>query len=303
MNRNQGRVNNPGTGDEGSDSLEIEESVPSLNVTPTNPPQPGFGAATGDLTWTNPTYYVTLPSRGRFYPPGHPLHNQEQLEIKYMTAAEEDLLTSQALLKKGIAVERVLENLLVDKSVKVDDLMLGDKNALTIGARITGYGSAYKALVTCPACGEDTDFEFNLENIKANDWEEALDLIDAQLTPRNTILMKLPVTEVEVELRFMTGRDEKKLAEEAKRKSRKNMQSTSLTDSLRTFIVSINGIDSPFAIANFVQSMPAQDSRKLRVAYGLVAPNVDMIQEFECDKCGHNADLEVPLGANFFWPQ
>ena len=275
--------------------------MPSLNVAPTNPLNPTFGQPGGDLTWTNPTHYVDLPSRGRFYPPEHPLHNKEQVEIKYMTAAEEDLLTSQSLLQKGIAVERVLESLLVDKNVRVDDLMLGDKNALTIGARITGYGSMYKAMVTCPSCGQDSDYEFDLTKIESNAWEAALPAVGT-MTPNNTMLVRLPVTDVEVEVRFMTGHDEKKLAEEAKRKSRKNMPSTSLTDSLRTFIVSVNGIDSPFAIANFVQTMPAQDSRKLRLIYGMIAPNIDMTQEFECDKCGHNADLEVPLGANFFWP-
>ena len=104
-------------------------------------------AAGSQFNWALPTEFVELPSKGRFYPPGHPLHNETTVEIKYMTAKEEDILTDRALLKKGIAIDRVLENLIVDQRVKLDDLLIGDKNAILVKARTTGYGSEYETRV------------------------------------------------------------------------------------------------------------------------------------------------------------
>ena len=92
----------------------------------------------GLLSFVAPTEFVNLPSQGKFYPPEHPLHNKDVVEIKYMTAKHEDILTSQTLLRKGVAIDRLIENLIIDKSIKLDSLLLGDKNAITIAARKTG---------------------------------------------------------------------------------------------------------------------------------------------------------------------
>jgi hypothetical protein len=86
-----------------------------------------------------PTEFVDMPSKGKYYPKEHPFHNKESVEIKFMTAKEEDILTSRALLKKGIAIDRMLQSILME-NVDVDSLLVGDKNALVVAARITGYG-------------------------------------------------------------------------------------------------------------------------------------------------------------------
>ena len=101
------------------------------------------------FNWSVPTEFVELPSEGTFYPPGHPLHNERTIEIRFMTAKEEDILTSQSLLRKGIAFDKVLENLIVEK-VDLDSLLVGDKNALMIAARALGCGKDYKVTVTDP---------------------------------------------------------------------------------------------------------------------------------------------------------
>ena len=100
-----------------------------------------------------PTEFVDLPSKGRYYPQNHPLCNQETIEIKQMTAKEEDMLSSRALLKSGVAIDRVLQSLVMDKTIKVDSLLVGDRNALLIAARVSGYGEDYETSVSCPACG------------------------------------------------------------------------------------------------------------------------------------------------------
>jgi predicted RNA-binding Zn-ribbon protein involved in translation (DUF1610 family) len=294
MSRNKGRVSP-------TEEDVLEQEVPSGY--PEYPNRPPTTDDSGGFNWTNPTYFVNLPSKGRFYPPGHPVHNKEAIEIKYMTAKEEDFLTSQPLIRKGIAIDRVLESVIIDKSIHIDDLLLGDRNALMIGTRITGYGEEYKVEVTCPKCGKESDYEFDLEKIGTNDYEEQIKELGCEFTPRNTVSVDLPLSKVNVEIRLLNGHDEKNLTEQANKKSKKNMPTSNLTDQLRAFIVSVNGIDSPFAVANFVSQMPARDSKFLRDLYVSIAPNVDLVQEFECQKCGHEADMEVPLGVGFFWPE
>ena len=90
----------------------------------------------GTLSYVAPTEHVELPSEGRYYPPGHPLYKQDTVEIRYMTARDEDILSSQALLRKGLAIDRMLENLFTNQEITVDDLLVGDKNALVLAARI-----------------------------------------------------------------------------------------------------------------------------------------------------------------------
>ena len=117
----------------------------------------------GALSYTVPTEFVELPSRGVFYPEGHPLSGQDTVEIKYMTAKEEDVLSSQALIKKGVVIERLLENLLVDKTISPKTLVVGDRNAIMVAARISAYGSEYETRITCPVCSTSLPFAFDLK--------------------------------------------------------------------------------------------------------------------------------------------
>ena len=198
MSRNKGRVSPP------AEEEVLEQEVPTgYPEYPTQPPT----ASDNGFNWTNPTYFVDLPSKGRFYPPSHPVHNKETIEIKYMTAKEEDFLTSQPLIRKGIAIDRVLESVIVDKSIHIDDLLLGDKNALMIGTRITGYGEEYKVEITCPKCGKESDYEFDLEKVGTNDYEEQIKELGCEFTPRNTVSVDLPTSKVNVEIRLLNGLD------------------------------------------------------------------------------------------------
>jgi len=149
-------------------------------------------AAGSQFNWALPTEFVELPSKGKYYPPGHPLHNQATVEIKYMTAKEEDILTDRALLKKGIAIDRVLENLIVNKAIKLDDLLVGDKNAILVKARTTGYGSSYDTRVICPNCLTPCEHSFDLEELGHIDFEQSLEDDEVELTESNTFsLMKI----------------------------------------------------------------------------------------------------------------
>ena len=102
------------------------------------------------LNFVTPTQFVDLPSKGKGYPQGHPLCGKETVEIKFMTAKDEDILTSKDLLKKGVAIDRLIQNLLVDKNIRSSDILLGDRNAIIISARSSGFGHLYNTNVTCP---------------------------------------------------------------------------------------------------------------------------------------------------------
>ncbi len=148
-----------------------------------------------------PTEIIDLPSEGRLYPKEHPL-SEGKIEIKYMTAKEEDILTSQNLIKKGLAIDTLLQSLIVDKDIHLDDLILGDKNAVMVAARILAYGPEYTCEVTNPNTGETIEYTFNLadcpfkklpEDVKENKFE-------------------IDITNIKKKINFklLTGKDEKK---------------------------------------------------------------------------------------------
>jgi hypothetical protein len=106
------------------------------------------------LSFSIPTEFVDLPSGGKFYGPDHPCHGRDSVEMRFMTAKEEDILTSRTLIKKGIVIDRLLQSMVVEKHLNIDDLLIGDKNALVIAARISGFGEEYDTRVSCASCGE-----------------------------------------------------------------------------------------------------------------------------------------------------
>ena len=111
------------------------------------------------------------------------------------------------------------------------------------------------------------------------------------------------MTDATVECRLLTGADELRLQKESERKARRNIEESSLTDQFRAFIVSVNGDTSPITIASFIQAMPARDSRMLRGFYSAIVPSIDLSQTYNCTSCGYEADMEVPLTVDFFWPK
>ena len=271
------------------------------------PPQEGSPPAMGqdsnpNLSFATPTMFVDLPSRGLFYPEGHPLHNAEQTEIRFMTAKEEDILTSQSLLKKGVAIDRMLESIIVDKSIKLTDMLVGDKNALIIAARISGFGAEYGVNITCPSCGEQGEHPFDLEELKSNSWEDHEDL-KIERTSNGRFVVTPPTTGVAVELRLLVGEDEKYLTKLAANKKKKKLPETTMTDQLRRVITSINGDSGRPVIESFISNAPAIDTRYIRAVYRKVVPNINMKQEYSCKNCGFESEMEVPLTAKFFWTE
>ncbi|MAG25197.1 hypothetical protein CMI47_06420 [Candidatus Pacearchaeota archaeon] len=248
-----------------------------------------------------PTEFVELPSGGKYYAEDHPLHNAESIEIRQMTAKEEDLLTSRTLIKKGVALDRVIKNIIVDRRINPDTLLTGDRNAIIIATRITGYGHIYETKVSCPNCAAQQQYSFDLTEATVYDGADPDE--DDQVNDHGdgTFTTTLPRIKLPVTFRLLTGKDERSLMAgmETDRK-RKNEQS--ITRQLRNMIVAVDGQNAPQVIDYLVDHLPSMDSRQLRMCYRLAAPNVDLTQHFECAECDFAQDMEVPLTADFFWP-
>jgi len=256
-------------------------------------------AQAGGFSFVVPTEFVELPSQGKFYPEGHPLHGQDSIEIRQMTAKEEDMLTSRTLLKKGVALDRVISSLIVNKAIDPDSILVGDRNAIIIATRVSGYGNTYETTVTCPNCQTKQEYSFNLNHANIYNGEEARDL-GVKTNEDGTFNVSLPRTGVDVQFRLLNGRDEKSFLSGMK-SDRKTKAEKNITRQLAAIVVSLNGDNSMQAKQYFIDNVPSIDSRHLRLAYRLAAPNVDLTQHFQCSECSHEQEMEVPLSADFFW--
>ena len=251
------------------------------------------------MSFVVPTVHVDLPSKGKYYPKEHPLYSQDSIEIRLMTAKDEDILASPNLIKKGIVLDRLLSNLILDKRIKLEDLLIGDKNAILIQTRISAYGPDYNVQITCPQCSHEQKQDYDLEECYVA-HEGTLEEEVTSLENGNFKVV-LPNTKVECEIRIMTGKQEKSIFKSLREDSKKK-ETSILTQQLKMMLVSANGYDQPNVVGYFAENMPVGDSRKLREIHDKLSPNATLNAEFECEECDHSGDLEVPLTSEFFWP-
>jgi len=250
-----------------------------------------------------PVENIPLPSKGVVYPPEHPLHMKETVEIRAMTAREEDILTSKALIKKGTVITELIRSCLIDKRIDPNDMILGDRNALMVALRITGYGSDYAIEVGCPACGERSRQNFNLgelpiSNLKNDPVALGSNLFEATM-PKN----KDTDPDLVIRYRHMTGHDEVEVTAMQERKKKQGFKTDNLiTTRYRQQIVAVNDISDKTKIQMFIQKMPTRYSLALRKQMDANEPGVEMKQHIQCPHCSEESEVSMPLGASFFWP-
>ncbi len=251
-----------------------------------------------DFGYEVPVETVPLPSNGKIYPPDSGLHAKETIEIKAMTAREEDILTSRALIKKGTVITELIKSCLVDKSINVDDMIAGDRNALMTALRITGYGSEYNVQVECPECGALNKQDFMLTDLPIKRLS-----IEPVAEGANLFQFTLPMTKKNVQFKFLTGRDETEMSTIAERKKKQGQKNDSLvTSRLQYAIVAVDGITDRGKINRFVENMPARDSLALRKHIDANEPGIEMKSWMQCEECDEHTEVSLPLGATFFWP-
>ena len=252
----------------------------------------------GGFSFVVPTEFVDLPSQGQFYGEGHPLHGEDSIEIKQMTAKEEDILTSRSLLKKGVALDRVIQSLIVNRSIDAEALLTGDRNAILIASRVSAYGNLYTTKVTCPSCNELQAYEFDLNEANIYHGDDTSD-VEFVNNGNGTFSTTLPQTKIDVKFKILTGYDEKRITDMLLNKKKDDHL---VTNHMRSILIQVNDHTSKEAINYVVENIPSADARHLRQTYRLATPNIDLTQHFECGECDFETDLEVPLNADFFWP-
>lgn len=253
-----------------------------------------------DLKKNNfPTEVITLPSKGLLYPEDSPLRSGT-IELKYMTAAEEDILTTQSLIKQGVVLDKLFQALIVTP-IKYNDLIGADKDAIMIAARILGYGKLYDATCTCPECEKESKVSFDLNTLK----EKEFDIEKAEMIEANSFKFILPASQREVIFKLLTHGDEKKIQLDLEnlKKTNKSGINKDLTTRLKYIIVAVDGNDDKKYISDFVdQELFAQDSRALREHIKTISPGVDFNVDFICPECFYEGKLNLPVGVDFFWP-
>ena len=238
-----------------------------------------------------PTEMVDLPSKGYFYADGHPL-SSGKVEVKYMTAKEEDILTSQNLIQQGLVIDKLLESLIVDKSVNLDDMLIGDKNAIMVAARILGYGKDYQFTYD----GEEQSVDLSTL--------EPVELDFSKFTKgKNEFNFKLPNSEREVVFKLLNAKDEKEIDSEIKAKQKiSKEQSSELTTRLKKMILSVDGKSEKSHINNFVDNeFLSRDSLAFRQYLSSITPDVDMTTKV-VSSTGEELEVTIPVTLRFFWP-
>jgi hypothetical protein len=241
-----------------------------------------------------PTEIVELPSQGRFYPDGHPL-KEGKIEMKYMTAKEEDILTNQSYIKSGVVIDRLLKALIVTP-IEYNDLLLGDKNAIMIAARVLGYGKEYEASITDEE-GNKQKVKFDLTQLedKEIDW--------SHYDKKDPFVFELPTSKRKVEICLLTQGKQRKMDAELKGLQKIKKGSAELTTRWKHTIISVDGETDDMKKRKFVDNeLLAIDSRALRKFVNSITPDVDLTIEAVSEETGEPFRSKFPIGVDFFWP-
>tara|TARA_R110000824_G_scaffold89241_5_gene218973 strand:- start:657 stop:1409 length:753 start_codon:yes stop_codon:yes gene_type:complete len=240
-----------------------------------------------------PSEIIDLPSEGKLYPKGHPL-KEGKVEVKYMTAKEEDILTSQNLIKKGVVIDRLLDSLILTNGVKTDDMILGDKNAIMVAARILAYGPEYECEVTHPTSGEKKQHIFNLADCPFKKLSDNI--------TENLFECELPISKTRLKYSLLTGKEERLIGDDLKASTKTGMGvSPELTTRLRYIIKEVDGESSQSLINKTAINMLSRDSMYLRNQIKKVSPDIIMEQEVEIE--GETVKVNIPMTVGFFWPE
>ena len=250
-----------------------------------------------DDDYAPPVSSVKLPSRGLVYPPESPLYMLESVDIKPVTAKEENILSSPVLIKKGVVLTTLMKACITNRSIDPDQMLVGDRNAILTAIRVSAYGPQYEARVTCPDCGEKADHDFDLGRLTLKTLDEA----PSGGPGTNQFEFKLPVSGRTATFKLMDAQTVSELDKAIEAVRVKTGQEQTVTLRLQTQVLALSGVD-PKNLARALADLPARDARALRIHMDNLAPGVDMTQDFECPACGKTSEVEIPIGTEFFWP-
>ena len=247
-----------------------------------------------------PTEIIDLPSKGLVYPEGHPLRDG-RVEMKYMTAKEEDILSSQSLIKKGIVLDRLFQSLIIGNGegapFDYDDLVVGDKNAVMVASRVLGYGKDYDVQINVPQL--DEPYKLTVDLTQLNDKEFDVEVFEKH---GNNIPFELPISKNVVTLKVLNGRDEKSIDHMLKTKRGQIERNNSTR--LKYIITSVDGDSERKTIDTFVDEyLLSQDSLAIKKYIAEIQPDVDLRVKVDIPDEDISEFFDIPIGLSFFWPR
>ena len=248
-----------------------------------------------------PTEVIELPSQGKIYPTEHPL-SKGTVELKYMTAKEEDILASQNLIRKGVVLDKLFESVVVEPGLDIGDIFVGDKNAILLATRVLGYGADYEVEVTDPFTLEQQKVTIDLSKVQTKDIDTD------RLNAENIYEFELPLTKKTIKFKLLTHKDEGDINKDIQAMQRLAQKGTDVVSQdvstrLRYMIQEVDGNTDIGFINNFVKNnLLARDSRALRNYVRELSPDLDLTFDFTSDITGETEALDIPFGAGFFYP-
>ncbi len=240
-----------------------------------------------------PTEVLDLPSQGKVYPKDSPL-SSGRITIKYMTAKEEDILSNQNLIKKGVVLDKLFESIIVD-GVNPNDIILGDKNAIILATRLLGYGPDYSFKFYSSRLNESIDAKVDLAKVKTKEVDYTL------FNHKNEFDFTLPSNGKKITFKLLTHGDEIAIEKDVQAMEKLGGISSEITTRLRYMIKSVDGATDTATINKFVNGMLAMDSRALRAYVKKISPDVDMKFVHVHDD-GEVEEAPITMGVGFFWP-
>ena len=244
-----------------------------------------------------PAEEVSLPSKGLLYPKDSPLH-KGVIEMKYMTAREEDILTNPNFIQKGIVIDKLLESLIVTPDVDYNDLLIGDKNAIMVAARVLGYGADYNIKRIHPQTGQESECTVDLSKVEDK-------LINEKLAKDgvNEFEFTLPFVKNKITFKLLTQKDENKIDKEIEGLKKINPSVSEGLVRMKHTILSIDGNYEQKIVRNFIDTnLLARDARALRKYINDIQPGVNMNVNVEFKDGYVEESVFMPIGINFFWP-
>ena len=248
-----------------------------------------------------PTEIISLPSRGLVYPLDNPL-SAGQVEIRYMTAKDEDILTNQNFLKKGVALDKLYRALVVGNGkgepVNIDDMIMGDRSAVMLGARMLGYGADYTIEVIHPDTGKKIAHTVDLNELKPKELDESL------YNNSREFEFELPISKKTVQFKLKTAVEDKAIERAINAQEKSGQLTRTTTTQLKHLIVSIDGNDDKKFVSEFIDNhMLAKDSLLLRSHILDITPDYDLTITVDIPGEDYHEILALPIDINFFWPR
>jgi hypothetical protein len=265
--------------------------------------QKSHAPATEKEKYDFPTEIVELPSKGLLYPTDNPL-SSGKVEMKYMTAREEDILTTPSLIKQGVVLDRLFQSLIVGnglgQKINYGDLLAGDKNAIMIAARVLGYGKDYEVKLKAPS-GEEQSEVIDISELQHKEIDDSL------FTPgQNRFKLTLPVSKRSIEVKLLTHDDEKRIDEataKAKKYNKLRGVESNVTIRLQHIITAVDGNTDRGYITEFVENyFLARDIQYVREFLAKIQPDVELTLTFTDAGTGEPFEAQLPIGVDFFWP-